>query len=94
MTQPSADIGVLTALAQRLVDQRLPRALALKNKVDGGALLEDADLAFLEGVLADAQKIAPIVTRNPKYLGVAGRMAQLYQEITAKALENEQAQER
>jgi len=90
MSASSSDTGVLTALAQRLVDQRLPRALALKEKVEQGAVLEDRDIEFLERVLEDANKIAPVVERNPKYKEVAGRMLQLYKEIMAKALENEQ----
>ena len=94
MDASSSDTGVLTALAQRLVDQRLPRALALKEKIDGGAVLEERDLEFLEQVLEDATKIAPVVERNPKYKEVAGRMLQLYKEIMAKALENEQAKKR
>ena len=94
MSASSSDIGVLTALAQRLVDQRLPRALALKEKVDRGEVLDDRDLEFLERVLEDTNKIAPVVERNPKYKDVAGRMLQLYKEIMAKALENEQAKKR
>ena len=94
MDASSSDTGVLTALAQRLVDQRLPRALALKEKIDGGAVLEERDLEFLERVLEDANKIAPVVERNPKYKEVAGRMLQLYKDIMAKALENEQAKKR
>ena len=90
MSASSSDTGVLTALAQRLVDQRLPRALAMKEKVDRGEMLDDRDLAFLEQVMEDANKIAPVVERNPKYKEVAGRMVQLYKEIMAKALENEQ----
>jgi hypothetical protein len=94
MTDSSSDTGVLTVLAQRLVDQRLPRALGLKEKVERGELLDDADVAFLENVFADAQKVAPIVARNPEFQGLAGRVVKLYQEITAKALENEQAKKR
>ena len=94
MSASSSDSGVLTALAQRLIDQRLPRALALKEKVDQGAVLQDRDVEFLERVLEDANKIAPVIDRNPKYKDVAGRMLQLYKEIMAKALENEQAKKR
>ena len=94
MAQSSTDIGVLTVLAQRMVDQRLPRALSIKERVDRGETLEDRDIEFLEEVLADAGKIAPIVERNPKYRDVAVRMVALYKEIMAKALENEQAKKR
>jgi len=91
MTRISVDTGVLVALARRLVDQRLPRALAMKDKVDRGETLGERDLAFLEEVLEDARKITPILKRNPKYEEAAARMAHLYTQIMAKALENEQA---
>jgi hypothetical protein len=91
MENSDRDVGVLTALAQRMRDQRLPRALAIKERVDAGGVLSDRDMQFLEEVLSDANRIAPIVRRNPEYAGVAGRMVELYKEITAKALENERA---
>ena len=91
MTSKPNDIGVLTALAQRLADQRLPRALAMKERVDRGEMLNDRDVAFLGEVLEDAKKIAPILDRNPKHKAAAVTMAQLYKDIMAKALENEQA---
>jgi len=61
--------------------------------VDGGAVLSDRDIRFLEEVLSDANRIAPIVKRNPEYAGVAARMVELYKEITAKALENERTRD-
>jgi hypothetical protein len=88
------DMGVLTALAERLVKERLPHALAMKEKVDRGELLDDRDIDFLEQVFADAHKIGPFVTRNPEYQDIAGRVTQLYKEITDKALQNEQARGR
>ena len=91
MSQSSSDIGILTTLAQRLVDQKLPKTLALKERIDRGELLEDADIAFLEQGLADARSIAPILERNPEYVETAGRMGQLFNEIMAKALKNEEA---
>lgn len=94
MSESSKDIGVLTVLAQRLVEQRLPKALAMKQKVDQGEVLSDHDVTFLEEVLNDARMIAPIVKQNPQYHDIAGRMMQLYKEITEKALANQKAQDR
>jgi hypothetical protein len=91
MTAKSTDTGVLTALAQRLADQRLPRARAMQERVNRGEPLSDRDVAFLEEVLEDARKIAPILSRNPKFEEAARTMAGLYREIMAKALENENA---
>jgi hypothetical protein len=50
MSKLSEDMGILTVLVQRLESQRLPRLLALQEKVDRGELLSDEDIAFLEEI--------------------------------------------
>lgn len=94
MAQVSKDLGVIAVLAKRMVEERLPKALALKERVDRGEVLNDLDLSFLEQVFADANKIGPLMKENPQVREIAGRMMQLYKEITTKALENEKAQKR
>ena len=89
MADVSKEQGVIAVLAKRMVEERLPRALALKERVDRGGVLSEVDLTFLEQVLADAKQIKPLMHKDPKVLQVAGRMVELYAEITAKALENE-----
>ena len=91
MSESSEDLGVVTVLLQRLETQRLPRALALKAKVDRGELLDDFDLGFLEEVFADTSSIRPFLAQHPEYQGLAARMMNLYKEITDKALQNEKA---
>lgn len=91
MAEVSKDLGVIAVLAKRMVEERLPKALALKERVDRGELLNGLDLNFLEQVVTDATQIMPLMKDNPRVLEVAGRMLQLYKEITAKALENESA---
>jgi len=91
MSEISQETGVLAALAERMVTERLPRALAMKERVDRGEVLDDRDLDFLEQVLTDARKIGPSVKSDPRFIDIAGRMLQLYTQITEKALQNEQA---
>ncbi|MGB5259948.1 MAG: hypothetical protein WBO34_05425 [Gammaproteobacteria bacterium] len=91
MADPSDDTGIIVALAKRLETQRLPRALALKEKVDRGEKLNDLDMAFLEEVNDDMQKVRSLVDRNPDWQTIVEKMLQLYNEITAKALDNEQS---
>ncbi|MGH2523852.1 MAG: hypothetical protein ACREXX_00200 [Gammaproteobacteria bacterium] len=91
MSESSEDVGLITVLLQRLETQRLPRALALKDKVDRGELLDDFDIGFLEEVFADASNVRPLVVQHPEYQDLAARMMNLYKEITDKALENEKA---
>lgn len=90
MDSTSADQGMLTVLVERLEKQRLPRALALKEKVDRGETLSDYDISFLEEVFTDSTNIKPLVERHPEYQTLAGKITSLYREITEKALANQQ----
>jgi hypothetical protein len=67
MSNMSPDAGVIQALVEKFETQRLPRALALKEKVDGGAVLSNADVAFLQEVFDDAQYIGPLLERHPEW---------------------------
>jgi hypothetical protein len=89
MKQSERDAGTIAALMIRLQDYRLPRAQRMLEKVQQGAVLSDEDLQFLERVFADARHLKPLVERNPKYLPLVSRMIDLYGEIVARSLENE-----
>lgn len=91
MADTSKDAGLIQVLAEQLERKRLPRALSLKEKVDGGATLDDLDIEFLEAVFHDAQSVSTLVDRHPEWQDLAAKMIQLYKEITEKALENEKA---
>jgi hypothetical protein len=89
MTKSSENIGVMLALVERFTEQRLPRAIALKARVEQGERLSERDIAFLDKVLRDANKIMPMVDKHPEWQSIAVRAISLYKEITEKALENE-----
>ena len=89
MTESSKDAALIQVLAERLEKIRLPIALDLQEKVNRGEALNDLDIEFLEEVFVDAGKIKPLLDRHPEWQELAGRMASLYNEITAKALANE-----
>jgi hypothetical protein len=89
MSNPNQDAGVIQTLLDRLNSQRLPFALALKEKVDQGGALSDYDIRRLEEVFADTQMLQPMVERHPEYQDLASRILHLYKEILDKATENE-----
>ena len=81
--------GVLTVIVERMQEQRFPRALELKAKVDAGETLEDFDIDFLEKVFEDCTSLKPLLDRHPQYQELAARMMSLYHAITERALANE-----
>jgi hypothetical protein len=90
MSEESADQGVIQVVVDRMEKLRLPTALQLLDKVNAGETLNDLDLAFLDNVFQDAQKIKGMLDKYPAWQPLAARMINLYNEITTKALENEQ----
>ena len=89
MKKSTSDTGLIEVLLERLEKQRLPRLLALKEKVDGGESLEDVELDFLEKSIADARKLTPLIDRNPEYQPLAAQVLGLYKDISEKALQIE-----
>ncbi len=90
MTDTENDAALIQVLVERLEKIRLPVALDLKEKVDRGELLNDLDINFLEEVFQDTGKIKPLLDRHPEWQSLAASMIDLYNDITTKALENEQ----
>ncbi len=69
MDEDTKEDGVILALIERFERQRLPRILELKERVDKGELLDESDMEFLEGVIADAVHNKPL---DRQASGVAG----------------------
>lgn len=90
MTESTKDLGVAMALLTRFTTQTLPRALALKDKVGRGEQLDDGDIRFLHEVFDTAEQIRPWVERLPEYQSIYAQAVELYREITAQALVNEE----
>jgi hypothetical protein len=89
MSNPTQDAGVIQTLVERLNSQRLPMALAMKDRVDQGEPLSEYDIQKLEEIFADAQTIQPMIARHPEHQDLVGRILHLYKDILDKALENE-----
>lgn len=91
MTDSSKDAGIIQVLAERMEKQRLPRALALKDLVDRGERLGEADIEFLEEVFRDATRMRSLLDAHPEWHDLVGRLMQLYKQVTEKALANEES---
>ncbi len=91
MDQSEIDAGTLAALMLRLEEVRLPRALRLLEKVNGGGLLSDRDIRFLKRVYEDSRANEALLDRHPEYDGLMCRCLSLYTEIITKGIENEKA---
>lgn len=91
MTEKQEELGVITALLDRLANRRLPRVLDIKKKVDAGEKLGSTDMAYLERIFEDASEVQRMMAINPlpEYEELMAQVAHLYNEITTKALENE-----
>ena len=89
MTESEKEAGILEVLVERFERQRLPRALELKDKVDGGETLDEWDTAYLEELLQDAEEAKLLVDKHPEYQDLYARAVHLYKEMTDRALENE-----
>ena len=83
------DAATIQALLDRLLKFRLPRALAVKQRIDGGERLTDSDIAFLKSALEDAQNGKKFVARNPEVHALGAQIVQLYDDIVRRAVENE-----
>ena len=90
MKHPTGGDGTIQVLLDRLNNWRLPRALALKDRVDKGEKLTDNDMQFLHGVFEDANQAKPLIAKHPELKELASKLVGLYSHITQKALENEQ----
>lgn len=89
MSDKTDDAATIQALLDRLVKFRLPRTLAIKQRVDGGERLTDSDIDFLKNALEEAQHGLKFVARNPEFQTLGVQIVQLYDDIVSKATENE-----
>jgi len=89
MDQSEKDAGTLMALMLNLEEKRLPRAMHILDKVNGGGLLSDRDIRFLKRVYKASRQNELLVERHPEYSLLISRCLSLYTEIITKGLENE-----
>lgn len=89
MTAMSKDDGVITALLIRLKQQRIPRVLALQDKVSNGDLLNEMDIDFLYNVYQEAKRCHEICKHRHEFDDLFCRVTHFYHEVAQAALDNE-----
>ena len=70
-------------------ETRYRRALEIKERVDKGERLTDLDVEFLEQVFKDGQENRQYAVKFPEYMDIISKIVHIYEDIMAKALENE-----
>ncbi len=92
MKASNGDEIVVSTLLDRLIKQRLPSLLSMKEKVDNGIKLDHFELDYLERSIGDAQKAIHVVNKVSDYHSIASQVIELYKEIIEKVvrLENEE----
>lgn len=83
------ELGTMQALLERFTKERLPRALEIKERVDKGECLSEFDIEFLERVFSDSEENRSYYAKFPEYSDIVSKSVHIYQDIMAKALENE-----
>lgn len=85
------ELGITMVLMTELENKTLPESLWIKHKVDQGGLLNDGEIEFLDKALKDAWFVKPLIDTQPEWQTLFAGAVNLYEHITAKALENQRA---
>jgi hypothetical protein len=89
--QEERELGITTVILKQFTERTLPEVLWIKEKLDKGECLSEGDIEFLQRIFENAQKVTAETDNYPEYQSLYSKAIELYEEITAKALENEQA---
>ncbi len=92
MTRAQKQIGIVLAVLNRLNNDRLPRALVLRTKVNRGECLSEVEREFLRRVSDEADSMRTLVEQNPEYKKLHSQVTELYSEIARKGRENAEAE--
>lgn len=88
MSEENKDLGIIEVVLERMEKQRLPRLLAMKEKVDNDESLDNYELDFLEQAMTDGRRLLPLIDKHPEYQPLAAQVMALCKDISDRALQN------
>ena len=91
MSRESDDLGTIQVLLDSMVRFHLPRTLEVKRRIDEGELLTDMDIDYLHRAFEHAWEEYSVLAPHPEYRRIMFQLFDLYEVITERALQNEQA---
>ncbi|WP_053981794.1 hypothetical protein [Marinagarivorans algicola] len=77
--------GTVEVILLGFSQHQLPRMLDIQDKVNGGDVLDEYDIIFLEQTLAEIQSVAHFADTHPEFQTLVAEVAELYERITLKA---------
>ena len=91
MDKSTSEIGVITAVIERLVTQELPRLQVMEERLDKGERLSDSELEFLERISTDGSEVLRMIDHHPEYQELAAKVLGLCTKLIEKAVDVEKA---
>ena len=86
------ELCVIMMLLKRLEDDSIPMVLAMKKKVDAAERLTDAEVEYLERIIADAETfgIGRLLDHHPDYSHLVGAFFSLCRQVIESDLRTEE----
>jgi hypothetical protein len=81
--------GVLLIAMRRFREVHLPRAEDMRDRVDRGECLTDADLAYLRQTFGECRAVGWHAADMPDWQEICVRVVALYRSLMERAVENE-----
>ena len=85
------ELGIVQAVLKDFNENKLPRVLDIKRRVDNGEKINSDDINLLDDLIEMSQGSEKFVEDHPDFAELIVRAADLYHYISSKALEIEKS---
>lgn len=92
MNSSEQEIGIIGVFIKHLEVDAIPRALAIKKRIDNSESLNQLDMLFFEEEISYASSIMHLIEKHPEYQDLVTKIIHLYHEVTEQSLKNESQQ--